>query len=158
VKKVKLEDVLEAIEPASEDGNYYYNKITGKIINISHDKSTIAEDCSDEDLVAYPEWEREAIEAAIDVEENFENYITLPSRFDINEYNIMVDFCNSLDNDKISSQLLNALNGRGAFRRFKDTSIRLDLQDEWYEFQDKAFKKIALDWCNENGIEVEKTR
>jgi hypothetical protein len=155
VSKVKLEDVLEAIELAEDDGRHYYNKVTGEVIYVSYEESRIAEDSSDEDLEDYPEWERELIESAIDVEENYENYIALPSKFEIDEYNIMVDFCDSLEDNRIANQLSNALNGRGAFRRFKDTAINLDVEDDWYEFQEKAYKKIALDWCNENKIKIE---
>ena len=81
----------------------------------------------------------------MDIEENWDNYISLPSGFDIDEYDIMVEFCNSLDNERISDQLLSALNGRGAFRRFKDTAIRLNVEKKWYDYRDGALRKIAMD-------------
>jgi hypothetical protein len=31
---------------------------------------------------------------------------------------------------------LNALNGKGAFRRFKDAVIRFNVEKEWYKFKD----------------------
>lgn len=156
MNSVKLEDVLEAIELANEEGNYYYNKVTGEIIYLGNEESRIAEDITSEELEDYPEWQREDIEAAIDVFENFENYITMPSKYEIDEYNIMCDFCYSLENDRTSNQLLNALNGRGAFRRFKDTAASLNLEDKWYKYQEEAYRNIALEWCETNGIGVEK--
>jgi hydroxymethylpyrimidine pyrophosphatase-like HAD family hydrolase len=154
VKKVKIEDVLEAIELANDGGKYYYNNITGKIIYIDDEARRMAEDYDEDDLEELLEWQRDDVEAAIDVEENWNNYISLPSKFDINEYDIMVQFCYSLDSDKIANQLLKALSGKGAFRRFKDTAIRLNIENKWYEFEDDRLKKIALDWCSDNGLEI----
>ncbi|MBC8061848.1 MAG: hypothetical protein H7Y18_14445 [Clostridiaceae bacterium] len=154
MNKVKLDAVLEALELAEGEGNYYYNKITSEIIYIGEDEARIADSDNIDNIDHYPEWQREIIEAAIDIEENWENYISLPSRFDINEYDIMVEFCDSLDNDRISNQLLNALNGKGAFRKFKDTASRLNVEKKWYDYKDEALRKIAMDWCKDNDIEI----
>jgi hypothetical protein len=43
MKKVKLEDVLEALELADDEGSYYYNKVTGEIIYIGGEERRIAE-------------------------------------------------------------------------------------------------------------------
>jgi hypothetical protein len=50
------------------------------------------------------------------------------------------------------SELLRAIQGRGAFRRFKDLAGRLGLLEAWYEHQRKQLEVIAIDWCRENGI------
>lgn len=154
MNKVKLDDVIEAIELASEEGNYYYNKLTNEVIYIGEEEWRIADGCDMDDLEDYPEWQRDVIEAAIDIEENWDNYISLPTKFDIDEYDIMAEFCDSIENDRISNQLSNALNGRGAFRRFKDTVIRLNIEKKWYAYRDDALKKIAMEWCKDNSIEV----
>jgi hypothetical protein len=63
------------------------------------EEMTIAGECSLEDLEEYPEWQRESIETAIDVEENWENYISLPDKNDIDEYreeamrNFVIEWC-----------------------------------------------------------------
>ena len=49
--------------------------------------------------------------------------------------------------------ILSALNGKGAFRRFKDTATRLNVEEKWYEYKDEALIKIASDWCKDNSIE-----
>jgi hypothetical protein len=63
------------------------------------EEMTIAGECSLEDLEEYLEWQRESIETAIDVEENWENYISLPDKNDIDEYreetmrNFVIEWC-----------------------------------------------------------------
>jgi hypothetical protein len=157
VNKVKLDDVMEALELADDEGNYYYNKSNSKVIYIGQEERGIAEECDVDELEDYPEWQRDAIEAAIDVEENWDNYVALPTKLDINEYDIMVGFSQSIENDRISNQLMDALNGRGAYRRFKDTVIRLNIEKKWYDFRDEVLKNIAIEWCRDNNINLEKS-
>ncbi|WP_276662556.1 UPF0158 family protein [Syntrophomonas wolfei] len=50
------------------------------------------------------------------------------------------------------NELLYAIRGRGAFRRFKDKVQRLGIQQQWDKFREEAFKEIAIDWCEYNNI------
>lgn len=154
MKKIKKEDLLEAIELANDQGEYYCNKATGEIVYISEEDRRMAEDCTEEDLENYPDWQRDGIEAAIEVEVNWDNYISLPSSYDINEYDIMVEFCYFLDDNKRSNELLSALKGKGAFRRFKDMVTGFNIDNKWYKFREEALMKIALEWCEENDMEI----
>jgi hypothetical protein len=65
----------------------------------------------------------------------------------------MERFCYSIDNDRISNALQNAIQGRGAFRRFKDTVIRFHIDDRWYKYKEDAYKGIVIKWCEHNKIE-----
>ena len=125
-KKVKLMSVIQALEDASEYNHFYYNKNTGEI------------------EAYFPELDRrEALDKYLD-----DCYIGLPDQYDIHEYSMMEKFAYTLE----TIELLNALKGRGAFRRFKDTVIRLGVISEWYTFRDKHYKQVAIDWCEDHGI------
>lgn len=115
---------------------------------------SIAEESEeDEDFSNYPEWQQDELKEALDVIVNWENYVELPSKFDIDEYSIMEEFCDSISNSRMSDALRNAIQGRGAFRKFKDTIQRLNIEDSWYKFKEEAFRKIAVEWCEDNCIE-----
>ncbi|MHC4632348.1 MAG: UPF0158 family protein, partial [Planctomycetota bacterium] len=45
--------------------------------------------------------------------------------------------------------------GRGAFRRFNDAIRDYGIADDWYKYRDDALKEIAIEWCEENGIEFD---
>jgi hypothetical protein len=47
---------------------------------------------------------------------------------------------------------LRAIQGRGAFRYFKDMVDRYGLRDEWFEFKERALKEIAREALEEAGI------
>jgi len=91
--------------------------------------------------------------------ERFEDdvWIAAPSQQDLNEYAIMSDFADSVTDERKNELLNVALEGRGAFRRFKDTLPRVDLEDEWYAFKREAFIRIAQEWCEVNGIKYVNT-
>jgi hypothetical protein len=54
--------------------------------------------------------------------------------------------------DDQRDELLDAIRGRGAFRRFKDAIHRFGIADEWYRFREEAFEEIAADFLEVNGI------
>lgn len=68
---------------------------------------------------------------------------------------MMERFCYSIKNERKMGALLEAINGRGAFRRFKDKVISLGLDDQWYQYRDECYKQFAMDWCNAIGLEYE---
>ena len=90
-----------------------------------------------------------------EIDELFEASIILPTQHEINEYQIMVDFIETIDDVKLYNQLCIAINGPGAFRRFKDTCINFEIIEDWYKFRDKKYKEIAINWCKENNIDYE---
>lgn len=52
------------------------------------------------------------------------------NQYEIREFDIMVDFVDSLDDDKAVYKLSKALNGRKPFRHFKDEIFYLDMREE----------------------------
>lgn len=92
--------------------------------------------------------------------EKFEDdcWIACPDQRDINEYDMMVDFADTVTNPRANELLSGALEGRGAFRRFKDTLHRVGLTDKWYAFKRGAYIDLARDWCGENDIPYEDIR
>lgn len=133
--KVKLSEVIDALDFTNDEIEYYYNPDTEEIF-----MSNIGdfEDLNEDEL-----------------DELFEKSIMLPTRYDINEYEMMENFAETINDTRLQNQLYISLNGRGAFRRFKDTCINFDIINDWYKFRDKRYKEIAIDWCKENNIEFE---
>ena len=151
---IKISDVIDNMECISDDDRCYFHVQTQTFYSPINECLGIAEEYEeDDDLSGYPEWEREGILEAVEFLEHEDEYIALPNQFDINEYEIMEDFCGNLDNQRIRNDLLNAIAGRGAFRRFKDTIIQYNIEKQWYSFRDMAYKNIAIQWCEENDIE-----
>ncbi len=133
--KVKLTEVIDALDFTNDEIEYYYNPDTEEIF-----MSNIGEiESLNED----------------ELDELFEKSIMLPTRYDINEYEMMEDFAETIEDTRLQNQLYISLNGRGAFRRFKDTCINFDIIDDWYKYRDQKYKELAINWCKDNNIEFE---
>ena len=150
-KPVPLETIIDGMETQSIESTSYLNKKTGEVILVTDEELQAAE--NEDPPEEYPEWQREAIKTAQDVFENIGNYIELPSPFDIHEYAIMERFTLSIEHEHISEELFSAIKGRGAFRRFKDAIHQLKVAEAWYSFRDQSYRQIAIDWCEQHGIE-----
>ena len=133
--KVKLTEVIDALDFTNDEIEYYYNPDTEEIFmsNIGE-----IENLNEDEL-----------------DELFEKSIMLPTRYDINEYEMMEDFAETIEDTTLQNQLYISLNGRGAFRRFKDTCINFDIIDDWYNYRDQKYKELAINWCKDNNIEFE---
>lgn len=88
-----------------------------------------------------------------EMDELFEKSIILPTQYEINEYQIMVDFIETIDNEKVKEELQRLIQGRGAFRRFKDYCFYSNIIQDWYKYKEQKYKEIAIEWCKQNELE-----
>ncbi|MGG3564014.1 UPF0158 family protein [Neobacillus rhizosphaerae] len=149
--QVKLNAILEEMELAFEESCSLLNTKTGEIVLLTLDDLRAAE--NEEPFDDLPDWQQENRMIAMDVVENFEDYIELPTKYDVNEYDIMENFCFTVRDQRKQDRLLRTIKGKGAFRRFKDNIIDLGIEDQWYSYRTECFKEIAIEWCRENNIE-----
>ncbi len=148
---VKLSEIMEAIEFQTEESTAYLNKEPGEIVTISEEEFQAAED--EDSPENYPEWQQDNIKIAMEILDNEEKFLTLPTKHDIHEYLIMETFCLSIRNRVISEALSSAIKGKGSFHGFKDNVQRFKIADEWYKFREEAIKQIAIEWCRSKHIE-----
>jgi len=142
-KPVKLEDIIDGIEMQTDESSSYLNIKTGEVVIISDEESSAAEE--DKPIDSFPEWQHELINKAKEILHS-NDYISLPSKFDIHEYSIMEKFCLSITDDQLRDLLYYSIKGSGAFRRFKDNVYKYNLEEEWYKFRDEAIlNELPLD-------------
>ena len=138
--KVKLQEVLEALEGAGMEIEYYYDTKTQEILMVF-------------DSMVNGEYNPELME---ELSEGFvEDFIPLPGQYEINEYRMMKRFIYELPVGRNQDVLEQAIRGKGAFRRFKDRLFDLGMEQNWYKYRDACYEKIAREWCEKYEITVE---
>ncbi len=154
--RVKLSDIINIISFQSYNTSYYLDRKKAELFLVSKEQLRAAEE--DAELEDYPEWEKEQIKLARDVltDKKGERYILIPGKFVSHEYSTMENFCFFLDDKKISSALLQAILGAGAFSRFNNYIHRYGVADDWYKYRYNSMKRIVIDWCEANNIEYVK--
>ena len=137
--KVKLEDIIEAMEFANMETEYYYDTHNEKVLML-FDEMVDGEDNP---------------QLFEDIKEGFvEDYIPLPGQYDINEYRIMEEFIYELPAGNDQDVLARTIQVRGAFRRFKDKLYDLNLEKQWYQYREEAYEKIARQWSERHKIDL----
>jgi hypothetical protein len=146
---VRLNDIVNALESQFEGFSSYLELDTGKVETVSDELLGKAEDGGEEpDL---PDWDEDDWELAQRIVSS-DRFLALPSKFDVHEWGIMESFTYSVESDHIREDLLNSIHGAKAFRRFKDTVHRHDIETEWFAFRMEALRQIAIEWCEDNQI------
>ena len=156
--KVKISDIMDAVGFNSDMSDSFLNTKTKEVCMFAHDEIQAAE--NDEDLSNSAEWYCEAVTRAKHYVENLDDYLPLPEQYDFNEYRVMEKFISQVVASlplglKQSAVLSEAIEGKGAFRRFKIALERLELREEWYRFRDQKLREFVEFWCIENKIDFE---
>jgi len=66
----------------------------------------------------------------------------------------MADFAAGVSDDRAARRLARAIQGRGAFRRFKDElhEEHPELLPAWYEFRDVRARRRAVEWLVDRSL------
>ena len=120
--KVNLADVVDAIDTINEDETYFYSIQDEEIVYVLED------------------------------DEDDEFFIPLPTKEEVNDYQIMVNFTETIEDDKKRDWFENAIHGKGAFRRFRATLERFGMETEWYDYLEACHRELAIEWCEQHGI------
>jgi Uncharacterised protein family (UPF0158)/Nucleotidyltransferase domain len=68
-------------------------------------------------------------------------------------YQELLDFSTRVRDPRARELLLRAIEGRGAFRRFKDTLFEFpDLRKDWFAFHDARMERRAIEWLRDEGV------
>ena len=130
---VTLSKIVEGLEMVDDISDCYYNPEKDEIF-----LSNIGE---------YEELTED------EIDELFKKSIILPTQCEINEYQIMVDFIETVNNIEIKNKLQRVIQGKGAFRRFKDYCFEMNIIQDWYNYKEEKYKEIAIEWCRQNELE-----
>ena len=126
--QVDLGALAEALEDHSDFLRWFIDPITGEVQPWSEDMEDVPDP---EDSGAY----------SIEPIPSFE------------AYSDMQEFVERVPDRRAAHLLGRAIEGRGAFRRFKDTLYEFpDLRETWFKFHDVRMRRRAIDWLVDAGL------
>jgi hypothetical protein len=146
---ISLRNVSEEMQMVTDGLHTYLNKVSGEVVTITDDHLEAVE--NGYNLDDYADWEKDALKEAQQVIKS-KDYVEFPSQFEIHEYDIMQKFCLTVEDPERSDTLLDLIQGSGAFRRFKNAILRYGIEQDWYAYKDQAYKDIAIEWLEDEGI------
>lgn len=120
----------------------FYERLNGGVIIVSQRAMGLYED--GEDISEYPD---EMVRDIVRICDQPAAFIRLPNGDDVNEYALMESFSCEVPY-RYQGALQRAIQGKDAFCRFKDTTARFELLDDWYGYKTAAYRKEAREWCD----------
>ncbi len=106
-----------------------------------------------------PDWQKDSIRRAFAVDQDaVGRFLPVPTQDSREGYNDMVAFAETVKNERLRDLLDVALDGKGAFRRFKDVLDGYpEERQRWFAFKNQQVRQRILDWLESEGIEAEDT-
>ena len=138
ILKIELDGLCSAMEDSSAEHNYYLDLETGEILLIS-------DYMDDEEIKKLKD----------KIDENFDRYELLPKAESYEGYEDMNAFIGTVNDEHLAELLNVAINGKGAFRRFKDVLESYPKERErWFHFKDDRLKERALEWLEDIDVSL----
>ncbi|MGE5184369.1 MAG: UPF0158 family protein [Acidobacteriota bacterium] len=137
---VRLEldwDALEiAVERNSPDTDSYLDLTSGRIITITTG-------------------DPEAVLNRQQVSENIRNYLRIEPASSREQYRWMEKFVGSVSDEPLRERLIISIDGKGAFRRFKDVLLAYPAERErWFSYRADLLHWHIQNWLEEHGIQA----
>lgn len=172
--KIDFDEIQKAMEDTARDAfDYFLDLETGEILILSEDiinkARAILEESYDDDigdfeeieieeLPVIPEWMEDEIELAVDIFiGEKERYIRIPERSPKYAYRTMRAFVETIAEEKLNKDLVELLEGKNSFRRFKDALAPHPKERKlWYRFNATASREEIRSWLESLGIAQEK--
>jgi hypothetical protein len=168
---VDLDELSIALDTDFSELHQYLDLETGRIVaimeEITWELEEILEEIYDEDgnrvatLEDYlqqrddPDWQKEMMLEADRVEQGYgTRYIRVERDDPYGDYRDMERFIGTVEDARLRERLWNAIQGRGAFRRFKDLLARHpQVEEAWFDFKDARLQKRVANWLETHDIE-----
>jgi hypothetical protein len=139
MKKLKIDmgELVFAMQSHFSEMEHYLDLETGKIEAVS-------------ELAVGDEELKERIEA----EKGRYKYIEpIPS---YEAYQLMEEFIETVEDENLKEKLYIAIDGKGAFRRFKNMLLNYPVERErWFKFENEKMEEYAREWLESIGVEPE---
>jgi hypothetical protein len=169
--KIDFDEIQKAMEDTLRDAfDYFLDTETGDVIILSEEiirrAQAILYENLDEDMADYEgvefdedidiaDWIEDEVELALDIFlYKRDRYVRIPERQSGNGYDAMTEFAQGVENRELRETLLGLLDGRGAFRKFKNALEPYPHErKQWHRFNAKRTREEIIRWVRSAGIE-----
>lgn len=149
---IRIGDVAAAMEDHGGELAWYLDTTSGEVVPVSEELFLHLEDEPEEVEGWFDEVE---IAIAREIEAESGRYEPIPHIPSYRMYELMVAFANGVEDDELRDRLAIALDGRGAFGRFKRVLADYDeeARQRWFRVHDEYLAARVREWLRGLGIE-----
>ena len=161
LKRIDLEAAFEAGFPEIHS---YLDTVTGEVLVIGDDYlqelSKLVEEAGPEAKLAdllrdseLPEWHKQTLVEAQRVADDYSGRLAkVPEPDAHQDFRDLAAFARTVPEPRLRAELERALNGRGAFRRFREVLGHSE-RERWFQFKRDCLRERMTDWLASRDIE-----
>ena len=132
---IDIEELSMAMEDNSSEGSFFLDLTTGEVLPV------------------FDTSEPETKKLSLRIERYPGYFKKVPKLESFESYKDMEDFIEQLKNATLARLLTVSINGKGAFRRFKDVINEFPKEQKaWYTFKEVKMKTRVYEWLKEIGV------
>ena len=170
--RIALADLEMAMEETSWEVGWYLDLETGRVVAVDAEtrrelekiyaEIPEAEKGEPRDFASVlerrglPEWRVEVLLDADLVERGYgDRFIRIPQTDSREAYRDVEEFISTVQDERFRDRLFRAIQGRGAFGRFRDVIAKSPRDRErWFEFKNRRVRDRIVEWLESEGIEA----
>jgi hypothetical protein len=146
---INIDEIAEAMDMTFDESAYYLDLETGRLLLISSELFD-----EDEDSPWFSDGEKELLAIAREIDAGSDRYALVPDVDPSEGFEHMERFARTVTDPKLSEHLEIALDGRGAFRRFRNVlANHPEERERWFAFKNERMAERAREWLSEIGVE-----
>ncbi len=153
---IPIDMLAEELACLPDEACVYVNRNTGEVLSVLNSDIGVLEEGDESDGLEW-EWSPEDVTKLQEIAEGNDAWVSLPDKFEINEWEIMAAFSRE-QVEPLASTLSRAICGRGAFRAFRSVLDQVGRREDWYEFKHAWVVKLASEALSANGISYKRGR
>jgi len=140
-----IDDIIMAFDNAGFEMRNYYDVKEKQVVLLTENMCFY----DDNDKDKLPDWQKEELELARNIQENPDRYMCIEPLPSYEKYNRMEEFA-SMQKERLRELLFVALDGKGAFRRFKDVLLNFpEERQKWFGFENDWMEKKAIEFLDD---------
>ena len=139
ITKEKIKDIAQDLQ-------------IGMAVYINRETSETESLLDQDNVYGEPEFWEEEIEK---IEKEWKDYVVLTKMSSSEAYQIMEDFVDEVNDERLKEYLIKILNRRSPFANFKAEIDESDYREKWFEFKDKRYEEYVREELLENDFEIE---
>jgi|GEM_PF-2712157 len=140
MKNTKLENIVDELELISDDGVSFLHKMTGELIHFN--SYELKNNLRNPTKTKIDSGKKDFAET---------DYLKLPTKNEIDEYGLMLNFLRNNPNKNISEEIADLEKDHNVnYWQLRNVILHHNIGNEWYKYKREAFQKIAINWCNKN--------
>jgi len=157
--RINFGEIAMAMENAHGENEYFLDCDTGQLIVVPSDLTGLESLDDDEvqELVRdLPEWEKELVREVLAIYRSEDRrYLAVAPMGSHEAYDDMREFAHTVEDRRLRELLFVALDGRGAFGRFKRVLADWPAERErWFACKEERMEARIRRWLRQHGIEA----